>query len=230
MARPARTEKDILADILPLSRVSVVPLIAGGDPVETVPPFGERCHVGFVGGFRHQPNVDAVNYFLDRIWPLLREQVPEAEFDIVGTDLPPTLLSRTGKDGVRYLGHVPNLSRWLDTLRMTVAPLRFGAGAKGKVISSLAAGVPCVLTSIAAEGMGLKGNESLVADEPAEFAARMVELYCDSGLWSAQSQAGLASSKSAKERADQAFDELLFGLGFGVDFEGVEGVSRSGFR
>ncbi|MEH6719911.1 MAG: glycosyltransferase [Aurantimonas endophytica] len=211
-------EKEILADILPLSRVSVVPLIAGGDPVDTVPPFGERHHVGFVGGFRHQPNVDAVNYFLDRIWPLVREQVPEAKFEIVGADLPQNLINRTGKDGVRYLGHVRDLTGWLHTLRMTVAPLRFGAGAKGKVISSLAAGVPCVLTSVAAEGMGLHSNEALVADEPAEFAARIAELYHDPELWSALSEAGLANTRGAKDRADQAFDELLLGLGFSNNY------------
>ena len=209
-------EKAILKDILPSTRVCVVPLAAESFGGQAVPAFADRCNVGFVGGFLHQPNVDAVRYFLDDIWPLVRERLPNVEFEIVGSDLPFDLRARTGRDGIRYLGHVPDLQSWLGGLRMTVAPLRFGAGAKGKVISSLAAGVPCVLTSIAAEGMGLGNTEVCVADTGREFADRILALYETESVWAAFSQAGLANAAGTATRADEAFDELLLGLGLSV--------------
>ena len=206
-------EKAILEDILPGTHVYVVPLAAETLGGRAVPSFADRSNLGFVGGFLHQPNVDAVRYFLDDIWPLVRERLPNVEFEIVGSDLPADLEARTGRDGIRYLGHVPDLQSWLGGLRMTVAPLRFGAGAKGKVLSSLAAGVPCVLTSIAAEGMGLGCTEVCVADTERDFAERILALYEDESVWAPFSQAGLANAAGTAGRADEAFDELLLGLG-----------------
>jgi hypothetical protein len=89
------------------------------------------------------------------------------------------------------LGHVADLSARLEELRVTVAPLRFGAGAKGKIVSSLAHGVPCVATSIAVEGMGL-GDVVSAANTPQAFCDQIVALHVDERRWLKQSDEGIA--------------------------------------
>jgi hypothetical protein len=98
---------------------------------------------------------------------------------------------------VRYLGHVPDVTPWFESLRLTVAPIRFGSGMKGKVISSLVAGVPCVITSMAAEGMGLSsGDGILIADEPNRLAELIARVHGDAAIWSTLSTAALVQAES----------------------------------
>lgn len=183
-------EQEILAASVPGASTLLTPLAR---PIrEPSTEFAVRSGIGFVGGFEHAPNVDALRYFLAEIWPLIHAQEPELHFEIVGSALPPGILQ--GVSGpVQYLGAIDSLDDWLDSLRMTVAPLRIGAGAKGKVASSLCAGVPCVLTSVAAEGMDLEdGVDVLVGTSNEDFARKVLRLNGDSELWSALSRGGLA--------------------------------------
>ena len=182
-------EKALLAESVPDAAVVAMPLAREVRP--HVAPFDQRRGIGFIGGFAHAPNIDAIRYFLAEIWPLVLRDLPDCGFTIVGADLPPAVLD--GVPGqVRYLGHVPDVGPWFDGLRVTVAPLRFGAGLKGKVVSSLASGVPCVATRISVEGMeALDGVAVLVADTPQEFAANIVRASTDAALWSRLSAAGI---------------------------------------
>ena len=94
---------------------------------------------------------------------------------------------------VRYLGPVADTTPWFESLRLTVAPLRYGAGLKGKVVSSLAAGVPCVATPAAVEGMNVRDGEGvLVADTPERLAACILRAHADPCLWADLSAGGLA--------------------------------------
>ena len=177
----AETMPDVFAAYMPLAREVRSP---GTD-------FDQRAGIGFIGGFAHAPNIDAMRYFLAEIWPLVRRALPGCEFSIVGADAPANLADGAG--GVRMLGHKADIEPWFDSLRLTVAPLRYGAGAKGKVASSLANAVPCVVTSVAAEGMSLLDQDGvLVRDAPADFAAAIASAYTDAGRWRQLSQAGLA--------------------------------------
>jgi glycosyltransferase involved in cell wall biosynthesis len=188
-------EQELLERLDPRAYVVYLPLAR---PIITPrAQFEERSGIGFVGGFEHAPNLDAVRFFLSAIWPLVRERMPECEFSIVGRGLDGELLRGVGA-GVRYFGHVPDIAAWLETLRLTVAPLRFGAGAKGKIASSLASGVPCVATKIAVEGMGLDNSQAvLLADTPASFAERIQLVHTDGELWRRMSAAGLAHAREA---------------------------------
>jgi glycosyltransferase involved in cell wall biosynthesis len=179
-------EAKMLEERVPGAQISVVPLIR--DIPGTSVPLAARSDIGFLGGYKHTPNVDAVTYFLDEIWPLIHAQLPAMKFKLMGADMPAELKARTDP-GLVVVGHVDNLQTAFDSLRLTVAPLRFGAGAKGKVVSSLSHGVPCVVTSIASEGMGLQGV--LVADRPDAFASEVVRLYTDDELWRSLSESGL---------------------------------------
>jgi glycosyltransferase involved in cell wall biosynthesis len=125
------------------------------------------------------------------VFPLVRKEIPEARFVIVGSEPTSEVLALEGK-GVVVRGYIEDLRAMFESCRLTVAPLRYGAGYKGKIAMSLAHGVPCVATSIAAEGMQLTvGREILVADEAAAIASAVARLYSDAQLWERLSRAGL---------------------------------------
>lgn len=168
--------------------LTIIPLVM---PVQAdVPPRDRRHGIAFVGGYQHGPNVDAVLWFVEQVWPLLHARLPDLEFHVVGSNPPPAILS-IRVPGVRVHGHVPDLDGFLARRIATVAPLQYGAGIKGKIGTSLAAGVPCVATPIGAEGMGLQdGQNVLIAEAPDAIAEAVVRLCQDAPLWSRLSRAG----------------------------------------
>ncbi|MEA9580253.1 glycosyltransferase [Xanthomonas nasturtii] len=155
--------------------------------------FVQRRDLVFVGGFRHPPNVDAVQWFISAIFPQVRAQLPDVEFHCIGADLPAALkLLADECPGVRLHGHVPDLVPFMDSARIAVAPLRFGAGVKGKINLSMAHGQPVVGTTCAVEGMHLRdGDDVCVADEADAFARAIVRLYQDAALWQKLADNGL---------------------------------------
>jgi glycosyltransferase involved in cell wall biosynthesis len=122
----------------------------------------------------------------------VRERLPDARLHIVGSSTPKSIFAMACNDIVVH-GQVAELAPLYESIRLSVAPLRFGAGLKGKVAESLGFGVPCVTTGIGVEGSGLvDGIDVLVADEPGEFAALVARAYTDAELWERLSAAGLA--------------------------------------
>ena len=187
-------ERAVLADKVPGAMVFEMPLARPIRPYDLIPSFGARTGIGFVGGFDHDPNVDAIMFFLNEIWPLVRRELPDVQLSIVGAHLPDSVLASM-PCGVSYLGPIPDLDPWFDSLRLTIAPLRYGAGAKGKVVSSLAAGVPCVGTMMAMEGMGLQNGINIaLGDTPALFAAQVIEVYREREVWACLSVGGHAKA------------------------------------
>src|SRR5262249_31061824 len=142
------------------------------------------------GGFRHVPNEDAVAWFVTHVLPRVRRAVPGARFLIAGshtTDRVRALAS----EGVEVVGWQPHLEPLYSRVRAAVAPLRYGAGVKGKVGEALALGVPTVMTSVAAEGMHIVDDvHGIVADDPEELAERLVRLMSDNDLWLRLSRRG----------------------------------------
>ena len=182
-------EKSLLEEAAPGATVVWCPSIH--DVPGNGNDYAARSGLAFLGGFLRRPNVDAVEYFLDSVWPLIRQIIPEARFYAVGPNMPAHLAARSDP-GFVPVGHVPDLSPWLERVRLTVAPLRYGAGTKGKVITSLAHGVPCVATSLAAEGMQLDDSAILIADDPESIAASVTNVYRDPVIWASLSQGGIA--------------------------------------
>lgn len=182
-------EKEELLKELPSLHLHLTPLIM------EVPGrkhgFSERQNFCFIGGFGHPPNADAVRYFLKEIFPLIRRRLPEAHFLVIGSNVPPEIKDFASSN-VQVLGYVPDLGEILENIRLTIVPLRYGAGVKGKVGTSMSYGVPVVGTSMAFEGMHLiDGEEVLVADSPEEFAEKVITAYQDEALWERLSQGGL---------------------------------------
>lgn len=155
--------------------------------------FAARRDIFFLGGFGHAPNVSAVQWFAKEIWPAVRTALPEVEFHVVGAEVPESIQALEAIPGIKIRGFVPDLEPVLQGYRVGVAPLLFGAGIKGKVAMTLGAGIPCVGTRIAAEGMGIQsGVHSIIEDEPDKFAAAVVALYQDEALWQRLSRNGQA--------------------------------------
>lgn len=161
-------------------------------PVNGVPGPQGRNGILFVGGFIHKPNIDAVEWFAGEILPLIRKKVPDVLFYIAGSKMPKRIREMEAQPGVVVCGWVPDLSDLFRTSRVFVAPLRYGAGVKGKIGQSLSFGLPVVTTSIGAEGMYLvPGVNAAVADDPEAFSDSVVRLLEDDGLWSALSREGM---------------------------------------
>jgi glycosyltransferase involved in cell wall biosynthesis len=182
-------EEKLIRKEIPNAKLVVIPLIR--DIPGPQFPREELHDICFIGGFLHQPNRDAIHYFVEYIWPLVSVRLLSVKFRIMGSNIPPDIYALQS-DSVVIDGFVPDLKTSFAKCRLSVAPLRYGAGLKGKIASSLGFGIPCVATTIAAEGMGSGecfGVE--IADEPYEFADKIVHLYTDHKHWSELSRTGL---------------------------------------
>jgi GT2 family glycosyltransferase/2-polyprenyl-3-methyl-5-hydroxy-6-metoxy-1,4-benzoquinol methylase len=177
---------------LPEVPISVFPALYASVSIHP-PGFSSRRDILFLGGFRHAPNVSGVLWFAENVWPLVRATLRDARFMIVGAEMPASILDLASLPGVNIVGYVSDLDPTLNTTRVSVAPLLYGAGIKGKVAVTMGAGVPCVCTTIAAEGMGIvDGVHARVADDPSSFADAVVSLYTDEALWNRISASGRA--------------------------------------
>ena len=174
---------------------ATVPLFAYAgvsEQLDASEPRGDRDTVLFVGGFGHAPNADGVGWFLSDVWPLVRDGAAALRLMIVGADPGPEILALAG-DGVEIAGSVPEeaLDAAYRRARLAIAPLRFGAGVKGKVLEAMRHGVPCVTTTVGAQG--LEAATSLrVADDAEGFAAHILALAADDAAWRDASTGGLA--------------------------------------
>jgi glycosyltransferase involved in cell wall biosynthesis len=187
----AVTEQDraILLSEAPALSVGVVPNIHVIHPLDGEEPRTPDSLV-FVGGFRFDPNVDAMVHFCREVMPLIWRQAPAATLRIVG-DSPPAAVRDLACDRVEVTGWVPDVQPYLRSARVSVAPLRYGGGMKGKIGEAMAAGLPVVTTAAGIEGFGLTpGRDALVADTPEGFASAVVTLLRDPAAYEAVRRAG----------------------------------------
>jgi glycosyltransferase involved in cell wall biosynthesis len=155
--------------------------------------FAARHDLVFVGGFQHPPNIDAVCWFVGQVMPLLRANGSAPLLHIIGSKVPSAVLDLTADDVIVH-GFVADIAPYLDNCRLSIAPLRYGAGVKGKVNMAMSYGLPVVATSIAVEGMHVRpGTDVMVADTAADFAAAIERAYDDALLWQTLSDNGLAN-------------------------------------
>ena len=202
-------EQDVLGRFLPDRDVRVLSLIREISPVAQ--PLDGRGTVLFVGSFDHPPNQDAAQWLATEIMPRVRREVPDALLQIVGSHPKPHIL-QLARPGVEVHGDVPDLAPYFRQARVLAAPLRFGAGVKGKIVESIAHGVPVVTTTIGVEGIPLEANRDvLVADSCDELAKRIVRLLRDDVLWRGMSTAAKNSVRPhfSRERACDVLDGLL---------------------
>lgn len=175
-------------------KATVIPIIVASRQTPT-PGFDLRRGLLFVGNYSHAPNVDAAKWLCDRIMPIIWKVLPELTLTLAGADLNREISSRASERIIAH-GYVSDIQPLFDEARAFVAPLRYGAGMKGKVLQSLSNGLPIVTTTIGAEGIGLKdGVDACIEDTPAEFANAVIRLYRDGPYWAAMAAAGQTVAK-----------------------------------
>lgn len=196
----SEVELALLAERLPDSRIEIVSNIHS--PRSSIADFACRHGVLFVGGGRHPPNADAVRWLVSGILPRLNNGTsPEIEVHLAGAGLREALTGLALPAFVHVHGHVPDLTQLLDRCRVGLAPLRFGAGVKGKINQYMSHGLPTVATSCAAEAMHLTdGNDVLLADGEHDFAVAIERLHTDKNLWE-------CVSRNARTNVERHFSE-----------------------
>ena len=189
----SEVEVEVVNKSDPNISISSIPIYIFDEPRHTPYEVEKRDSILFVGGFSHAPNVDAVLWLVNEVWPLLDPEVTP-ELRIIGSNAPREILVLDNPvAGVSVLGYVSNteLISEYERALFTVAPLRFGAGIKGKIISSLHAGVPVLTTPVGAEGLGGKEVGIVVSDKIVrEFANFILQLVADADLRKSLSKAG----------------------------------------
>jgi glycosyltransferase involved in cell wall biosynthesis len=187
-------EQQLLQEKWPSKSIQLVSNIVDIPGSKT--PFAHRRDYLFIGGFQHGPNIDAVLFFVQKIYPLVSEHLRDAKFYIIGDKAPPEIVA-LATERIVVAGLQRDVRPFFDSVKLSVAPLRFGAGVKGKINQSMAFGVPVVATSLAVEGMDLRDHEDiLVADEPQDFAEALITLYGSEGLWNRISENGIEKTRS----------------------------------
>jgi glycosyltransferase involved in cell wall biosynthesis len=211
----SNAEMKLLRREFPELRLTEIPLIL--ETVVSSTPFSQRRDIVFVGGYQHVPNVDAMEFFVAEVWPLVKDRLPGVRLMIIGSNMPEKIWALHQYERVVPTGFVADIGQYLHHCRLTIAPLRFGAGIKGKIVSSGAFGVPTVATTIAAEGMGLQsGYDILIGDTPDVFADQVVRLYSDEALWNKLSKNifNLVEEKFSAAAAKPKIGDLLAKFGY----------------
>jgi GT2 family glycosyltransferase len=211
-------EKKVLASDAPGSRVEILSNVHS--VVGCQSDFADRRDIMFVGGFQHPPNTDAVLWFINEIFPRVRESIPDLNVYVIGSRVPESVQRLGERGGVIVTGFVPDISGYLNGCRLSVAPLRYGAGVKGKINTSMSYGLPVVATTAACEGMFLENERDvLIADEAPAFADAVIRLHEDPELWTRLSTGGLHnvqqhfSFDAARAALEQAFSRPSTGSG-----------------
>src|SRR6185295_14988602 len=144
-----------------------------------------------IGGFQHPPNTDAVLWYAHEILPIVRKRLPGVKTYIVGSNVPETITALAADDMV-IAGYVPDVTPYFTGCRVSISPLRYGAGVKGKVNTAMSHGLPVVATTTSVEGMHVvSGEDALVADDAHAFADAIVRAYEDEVLWHTLAAAGI---------------------------------------
>ena len=177
--------------------------------------FDQRTNFVTIGNFRHDPNWDSILYLKQTIWPLIRKALPKAELHVYGSYLPQKAQALHNiKEGFLIKGRAEDVAVIMRKARVCLAPLRFGAGIKGKFIDAMLQGTPSVTTAIGSEGIANSSEWSgIIANEPAEISKGAIDLYTNSDQWNR------ASANGAKI-INKYFDKGLFTPNF------IEQVSK----
>ena len=162
------------------------------ETISRLPGFNDRNHFMTIGNFKHQPNQDAIGYLSRDIWPLIRKALPQAEMHVYGAYVTQKVQQLHKPDkGFHIKGWAANKQKVFQQSKLCLAPLRFGAGQKGKLLDAMVNGTPIITTSIGAESMGSAQDwMDRISDEPETFAANAVELYKSKDSWETAQKTG----------------------------------------
>jgi glycosyltransferase involved in cell wall biosynthesis len=202
-------EAEILSQELPAGRVHTVPWSVPVKPVQT--PWEQRSGIAFVGSYAHPPNLDAAWWLVQDIMPIVRSHNPQIECFLAGSGMPDALREAVAP-GIRPMGFVDDIHNLYERIRLTVAPLNFGAGLKGKLLDSLACGLPCACTPVAAEGTNLPESlQGMTGKDAPAIAEAILRLHDDEAFNASCSAAGIAyiQERNCDEQVDASLRAAL---------------------
>lgn len=209
------TVTDVEKEILNQHNIANVYTIPNIHPLQNIADksltFNEREGLLFIGSYLHQPNIDAAFWLIKEIMPIVWQTHPYIKVFLLGSNPTEDILGLAA-NSVIVPGYIEDVAPFFLNSRIFVAPLRFGAGMKGKIGQSLEFGLPVVSTEIGVEGMYLNDGENcMVADDTAKFAAKIVRLYDNEALWQRIHENSLnAIAKYSPESVTQQLKDILF--------------------
>ena len=180
-----------------LSLVYYLPLLVDKmyeEELLKLPSFEERKNFVFIGNFLHEPNWNTVQYLKETVWPLIKKDFPEAVLEVYGAYPSQKVLQlHQPKNGFFIMGRAEDANEIVKNARVVLAPIRFGAGLKGKLLEAMQCGTPSITTTIGSEAMhnNLPWNGCII-DDVEEFAKRAISLYHDENLWKQSQKNGIA--------------------------------------
>jgi GT2 family glycosyltransferase/glycosyltransferase involved in cell wall biosynthesis len=178
--------------------------------------FEKREGIAFLGGYRHIPNIEAVEFFVNQIMPLIRASGKGIKFHIYGSYIPESF-KKFESDDVVLEGYIESLDDIFENCRIFVAPLLSGAGIKGKVLDAMSYGIPSVLSPVAVEATGLThGISTFIASTPEEWAEKIIRLYENKVIWQKFSHNNLAIA-----RENYSFENGLAMFGKALGYLGL---------
>ncbi|OXB03023.1 glycosyltransferase [Flavobacterium oncorhynchi] len=208
-------EMDILKDVFKISPslLFYLPFLVDEMTEESLlrlPSFEDRKHFVFIGNFLHEPNWNTVQYLKESIWPLLKKDFPEAVLEVYGAYPSQKVLQlHQPKNGFFIMGRAVNANEVVKKSRVVLAPIRFGAGLKGKLLEAMQCGTPSVTTTIGAEAMsGVLNWNGFIENDPQEFAKKAIALYQDENLWLQSQKNGIVIINECYQKDNYA-DELM---------------------
>ena len=188
------------------------------EDLQKVPLFEDRQHFVFIGNFLHEPNWNTVQYLKETIWPLIKKDFPEAVLEVYGAYPSQKVLQlHQPKNGFFIMGRAEDANEVVKKARIVLAPIRFGAGLKGKLLEAMQCGTPSVTTSIGSEAMHdhLPWN-GFIADDILEFAKQAVTLYHDENLWLQSQKNGIAIVNKCYQKTNYS-DQLINKINASLD-------------
>ena len=214
-------DRELLINEIPGLIAAVVPNI---HPIHEPVLYSAKPTLIFIGGFAHEPNIDAMLYFCSEVFARIIREIPEVRLTIIGSE-PPDVIQKLVSKNIEVLGYVPDITSYLESALISIAPLRFGAGMKGKIGEAMSFGLPVVTTRIGIEGFGLThGKNVLVGDSPQEFSDAVLSLLKDKEMYERIRLAGYHYIK--QNYSEEAVQTKIFSL-----FDGLNNcpVSRISF-
>jgi glycosyltransferase involved in cell wall biosynthesis len=209
-------EMTVLTKIFKVDPALIIYLPIFAEPlinINSLPGFHQRENFVFIGNFLHDPNKDAVRYLKQTIWPLIQAKLPNAEVHIYGAYPSPEVLQwNDPKNKFRVLGRADDAETVISNARVVLAPLRFGAGIKGKLLEAMQYGTPSVTTSIGSEAMhGSLPWNGVIADVDQDIADGAIEVYTNEAFWAMAQQYGqnIISSRFLKSAFSSDFVETI---------------------
>lgn len=197
-------EMEVLQNQFKISKSLLFYLPLFAEPISAIPTFEERKDFVFIGNFMHEPNWDAVRFMHQEIWPLIHAKLPEAKMLVYGA-YPTQKVLELNKPALNFYtkGRAEHALDVIRNAKVVLAPLRFGAGIKGKLLEAMQCGTPSVTTSIGAESMkGELGWNGFIAVDVTEFAKKAVELYANAALWEECQKKGFIILEKRYKKSD----------------------------